>query len=434
MDKYPETENRSFSEHLSPQEQQAISKAALCGAELMVIDQPQPPEYFNLEDMSVRIASELVLGTEAQKIKKILNKGWDKLLTNQQIDDLVSKSQLVDQIKSTEDADFAIDEVKISTAGDDDYLYIIDEFYDFRKQLAEQIAQFKKSFANNQADYEQALKQLSYKTNHEKRTQLSHCLTTKLIEFNRQVQELLSRPHELATLHEIQQFIEESAALTHFPTDRDKDGQLTFINAANSKFNRLMIEQSLIGAINERCFKQLFELTDLGQSIEYHTSTIKEDLRGIDCHLLVNYYTDETGQYHLADPDQITKQQCQQFLLPVDVKASDRLANQKLTDSLKRAKRRNELLTSWPMFSGIHQEDLSLYRDSSGAIEMSPIHQMRTGLDKDTITMMEKLPKHISYGKRNGYRPANLEQRLDLIKANILRGVRYYTAADHPTN
>lgn len=76
------------------------------------------------------------------------------------------------------------------------------------------------------------------------------------------------------------------------------------------------------------------------------------------------------------------------------------------------------------MFSGIHREDLALYRTPSGEIDMLPVYAMKTSLDADQIRMMNQLSNVIYYGK--GYRPDDFISRLDQVKADILRGVEYF--------
>ena len=309
--------------------QRAMAETAINATRRISEGQLEGVERFTLEDLSIRIAGDLVLGVEAQKIKNCLETDRAKFISNQQIDDFLRQNQLVDQAKAQEEADFAVDEVVLD---DETVIYLIDDFYDFRKQIAQQHRQFKQAFTNP-ADYQQALKDLPMKSSPEKRRQLKQCLTGKLVEFNRQIQELLRRPTELPTLESAWQFIDEVVLLTHFPEKRDKNGQLVFLNAKNTEFRRVMIETALIGAINERCFAQLFELTDLGKAIEYHPSTVAEDQRGIDCKLLVKYRRDD-NRYRLARVDQVARGDYQQCWVPIDIKASRRLADDTLNKRL----------------------------------------------------------------------------------------------------
>ncbi len=400
--------------------QRAMAETAINATRRISEGQLEGVERFTLEDLSIRIAGDLVLGVEAQKIKNCLETDRAKFISNQQIDDFLRQNQLVDQAKAREEADFAVDEVVLD---DETVIYLIDDFYNFRKQIAQQHRQFKQAFTNP-ADYQQALKDLPMKSSPEKRRQLKQCLIGKLVEFNRQIQELLRRPTELPTLESAWQFIDEAVLLTHFPEKRDKNGQLVFLNAKNTEFRRAMIETALIGAINERCFAQLFELTDLGKAIEYHPSTVAEDQRGIDCKLLVKYRRDDGNRYRLARVNQVARGDYQQCWVPIDIKASRRLADDTLNKRLDYAQKHHTVMTSWPMFSGIHREDLALYRTPSGEIDMLPVYAMKTSLDADQIRMMNQLSNVIYYGR--GYRPDDFISRLDQVKADILRGVEYF--------
>lgn len=414
------TESLPSQEKISHEIKNEIGEAALAKFNLL-----KTPEQFELMDLDIRIAGELMLGLESEKIKNLTKKGYDKFLTDQEIDELLTVSNLVQGIMNQNDADLAIDELVAEQFNLDHDVFIIEDFYDFRKKMSTRHRQFKQGFSSDQ-EYEVALANLPYQSSYDKRQQLKNCTTSWLIGFNRQIQELLSRPDELATLSEVTEYISSASALIHIPEDRDKNGQLVFLNKDNFEFNQKKIETSLIGAINENCFRQLFELTDLGQAIEYYSSTPEEDLKGIDCHLNVKYTVDEYGRYHLATAEQLQTGQYQQILVPIDIKASEKLAEECLNKKRSWAERKGVTISGYPIFSGVHREDLSLYQDpKTGLIEVSSVHDMKTCLSPELMAvMMKSLPNHIYYG--NGYRPANFSDRLDKVKADILRAVKHY--------
>lgn len=66
---------------------------------------------------------------------------------------------------------------------------------------------------------------LPHRLSYGKRKQLKDCLTGGLIGFDRQIQELLSCPNELATLGEVKDFINQAIAMVHLSEDRDKNNQ-----------------------------------------------------------------------------------------------------------------------------------------------------------------------------------------------------------------
>lgn len=136
--------------------------------------------------------------------------------------------------------------------------------------------------------------------------------------------------------------------------------KLVFLNKANSEFNQKKIETGLIGTINENCFRQLFELTDLGQAIDCFPSTPEEDLKGIDYHLTVKCVIDGSGHYHLTTAEQIEAGDYQQTTVRIDVKALEKLAAECLDKKQPWAERKGELISGCPIFSGFHRKDLSL--------------------------------------------------------------------------
>ena len=115
--------------------QRAMAETAINATRRISEGQLEGVERFTLEDLSIRIAGDLVLGVEAQKIKNCLETDRAKFISNQQIDDFLRQNQLVDQAKAQEEADFAVDEVVLD---DETVIYLIDDFYDFRKQIAQQ--------------------------------------------------------------------------------------------------------------------------------------------------------------------------------------------------------------------------------------------------------------------------------------------------------
>lgn len=384
------------------------------------------PEQFNLTDLDVRIAGELMLGLESEKIKNLIKKGYDKLLTDQEIDELLTVSNLVQHIMDQNDADLAIDEITAEQANWSQDIYIIDDFYNFRKRMLAKHFQFKQNLSSQQ-DYQTAWNELSHQSSYDKRQQLKACLKKWLVGFNRQIQELLNHPDELPTLDDVLNYINNASALIHLPEDRDKDGQLVFLNEVNSKFNQKKIESGLIGAINENCFRQLFELTNLGRSITHHSSTSVEDTKGIDCYLDVKYYINQNGRYCLATTEQIKTGEYQHILVPVDVKSSEKSASESFDKKQAQAKKHKVAkIDGYPIFSGVHREDLALYRDpTTGSVEMDSVHNIKTRLSSDLIAiMMKPIPDYIGYG--DGYHPTDFRDRLDKLEADILQAVKYY--------
>lgn len=379
-------------------------------------DPPKGPlkeSDFTLEELQFRLSNELILGAEAQKIKDLLEKdGAGKFITNEQVERVLVNSRLIDQYKAVSDADLCIDEVEV----DDKLLFIIEDFFRLRYDMEQ---------AKKKAETGQYIP-IANPASEEKLKQLLRLMKVKLIESNRDIQLLLSRPEELGTLGEVMNTLQEATLFTHVPDVKDERGELVFNSDSNRKFYQETIEKALVGAIHERCFKQLFELTDLGEAITHHDSSVGDDGRGIDCRLSVKYNIDQYNQYYLATAREIELGNYCEITLPVDVKAKREKAEEKNSNNKKYSKKNQRPLTNWAVFSGVYTEDLSLARDKRGCIDTGSLEDSRVCLNKQLIQMMYQLPRDVFYGEGNGFVPKSFDRRLEELKADILEGVKQF--------
>lgn len=379
-------------------------------------DPPKGPlkeSDFTLEELQFRLSGELILGAEAEKIKDLLEKdGAGRFITNDQAERVLVNSKLIDQYKAVSDADLCIDEVDI----DDKKLFIIEDFFRLRYYMEQ---------AKKKAEAGQQIS-IADPASKDKLKQLHRLMKIKVIEFNRDIQLLLSRPEELGTLGEVMKTLQEATKLIHVPDVKDERGEIIFNSDSNRAFYQKAIEKALVGAIHEQCFKQLFELTDLGVAIAHYDSSVEDDGRGIDCRLSVKYNINQYNQYYLATAKEIELGNYCEITLPVDVKAKRKKAEEKNSNNKKHSKENQRPLTNWAVFSGVYTEDLSLARDKRGRIDTGILEDSRVCLDKQLIQMMYQLPRDVFYGKGNGFVPKSFDRRLEELKADILEGVKQF--------